>query len=72
MIPALVRGGGEDNDGGAHGDAEAGVAVMSTGTSAGTASPLSRPSRARRRHVNNWLADNPLRRAVTDTNRGPS
>jgi hypothetical protein len=38
---------------------------------AGTASPPRRPSRANRRHVNNWLADNPLRRAVTDTNRGP-
>ena len=31
----------------------------------------SRPSRARRRHVNNWLADSPFRRAVTDTSRGP-
>jgi hypothetical protein len=70
MIPALVRRGGEDS-GGAHGDAEAGVDVISTGTSAGTSS-FSRPSRARRRHVNNWLADNPLRRAVTDTNRGHS
>ena len=29
------------------------------------------PSRAKRRHVNNWLADSPFRRAVTDTSRGP-
>ena len=72
MIPALVLcAGGEDGGCGAHVDAEASVDVISTGTSAGTASPLSRPSRANRRHVNNWLADNPLRRAVTDTNRGP-
>lgn len=56
---------------GVHVEAGAGVKAMSTGTSAGTPSPLSRSSRANRRDVNNWLADNPLRRAVTDTNRGP-
>lgn len=72
MIPALARcAGGEDGTCGAHVDAEAGVEVISTGTSAGAASSASRPSRASRRHVNNWLVDNPLRRAVTDTNRGP-
>ena len=71
MIPTLVRCGDEDG-GGAHGDAETGVDVISTGTGAGTISSFSRPSRARRRHVNNWLAYNPLRRAVTNTNRGPS
>jgi hypothetical protein len=64
-----VRCEGEDGGFGAHVDAGAGVEAISTGTSAGTASPLSRPSRANRRHVNNWLVDNPLRRAVTDTNR---
>src|SRR6185369_8305238 len=48
------------------------ASTICTGTSAGTASPLSRPSRANRRHVNNWLADNPLRRAVTDASRGPT
>jgi hypothetical protein len=32
---------------------------------------ISPPSRANRRHVNNWLADSPFRRAVTDTSRGP-
>jgi hypothetical protein len=71
IIPAPVRCEGEDGGFGAHVDAGAGVEAISTGTSAGTASPLSRPSRANRRHVNNWLVDNPLRRAVTDTNRGP-
>jgi hypothetical protein len=36
------------------------VAVISTGTNAGAASPsFSHPSRANRRHVNNWLADIP-------------
>jgi hypothetical protein len=30
----------------------------------------SRPSLARRRHVNNWLADNPFRRAVADASHG--
>jgi hypothetical protein len=53
-------------------DAGVGVEVISTGTSNGAASPPSRPSRANRRHVNNWLVDNPLRRAVADTNREPS
>lgn len=33
--------------------------------------PLNLPSRANRRHVNNWLVDSPLRPAVTDTRRGP-
>jgi hypothetical protein len=72
MIPALARcAEAEDGGGGAHVDTGAGVEAISTGTSAGTASPLSRPSRANRRHVNNWLEDNPLRRAVTDAKRGP-
>ena len=38
---------------------------------ASAASPLNLPSRANRRRVNNWLVDSPLRRAVTDTRRGP-
>ena len=72
IIPTLARcAGGDDGGCGVHVEAGAGVKAISTGTSAGTASPLSRSSRANRRHVNNWLADNPLRRAVTDTNRGP-
>src|ERR1700730_3376025 len=72
IIPTLARcAGGDDGGCGMHVEARAGVKAISTGTSAGTASPLSRSSRANRRHVNNWLADNPLRRAVTDTNRGP-
>ena len=72
IIPPLARcAGGDDGGCGVHVEAGAGVKAISTGTSAGTASPLSRSSRANRRHVNNWLADNPLRRAVTDTNRGP-
>jgi hypothetical protein len=73
MIPALARSAGGEHGGcGVRVDAAADVEAISTGTSAGTASPLSRPSRANRRHVNNWLADNPLRRAVTDAKRGPS
>src|SRR3984885_2613358 len=63
--------GGEDGGCGAYLGARADVKAISTGTSAGSESPLSRSSRANRRHVNNWLADNPLPRAVTDTNRGP-
>ena len=47
----------------------AGEEVISKGTRAGKGPPLGRPSRANRRHVNNWLADDPLRRAVTDTKR---
>jgi len=31
-----------------------------------------RPSRAKRRHVNSWLADSPFRRAVAETCRRPS
>ena len=65
MIPALARSTGGEDGCGAHVDAEAGAEVISAGTSAGAAFSASR------RHVNNWLVDNPLRRAVTDTNRGP-
>lgn len=68
MIPALVRCAGDEDGCGAHVDAEAAVEVISTGTSAGAVSSSSRPSRAGRRHVNNWLVDNPLRRTITDTN----
>src|SRR3984885_4064771 len=72
IIPPLARrAGGDDGGCGAHVGAGADGKAISTGTSAGTASPLSRPSRANRRHVNNWLADTPLCRAVTETNRGP-
>ena len=72
IIPTLARcARGDDGGCGVHVEAAAGVKAISTGTSAGTASPLSRSSRANLRHVNNWLADNPLRRAVTETNRGP-
>src|SRR5262245_25521183 len=42
----------------------ANIAPLSTSTR--------RPSRARRRHVNSWLADSPFRRAVADTCRRPS
>jgi len=72
MIPALVRcAGGEDASCGAPLEIGAAAGVISTGTSTGAASPLNLPSRANRRHVNNWLVDSPLRRAVTDTKRGP-
>jgi len=44
---------------------------MSAGANVTDSSPPTRrPSRASRRHINNWLADRPLRRAVADTSRG--
>ena len=66
IIPTLARcAGGDDGGCGVRVEAGAGVKAISKGISAGRASPLSRSSRANRRHVNNWLADN-VRRAVTE------
>ena len=46
---------------------------MTVGSNVTASSPASsRPSRARRRHANNWLADKPWHRAVVDTCRRPS
>ena len=68
IIPALLRcAGGGDGGCGAHIDIGAGVDVISTGTSAGTASQPSRPCRACRRHVNSRLAATPCRRAMPQT-----
>src|SRR6478672_6576907 len=72
IMPALGRcAGGEDTGCGTSLESGAAPGVISTGTSAGAVSPLNLPSRANRRHVNNWLVDSPLRRAVSDTRRGP-
>ena len=46
--------------------------AMMAGANTGQASSAaSLPSRASRRHVNNWLGDKPFRRAVADVIRGP-
>ena len=49
---------------------EASRLIIAGANVAASSTSISRPARASRRQVNNWLADNPFRRAVADTTRG--